>query len=308
MLKLYLPKEARMFSRFRIAIILTLLFAFAVVFPVFAGGWAVITLDELPSGVVAGEPLAVGFTVLQHGKTPMTDLEPTVTASLSNNKPLTFFAIAEGKPGHYTATLTFPEEGNWEWSIQAFTMNQKMPLFSVVSSGAASVSQSVAKVEPAKPAISSLLVVGILAVSIGFAGLLVAFRYKSRFTLGLAVMCLLVGFGSLITESASTVEAEAQSPSKTLNASSISQEELGQQLFVAKGCITCHVNTKVTNSQGYWTIGFGSATNLSNFSAHPDVLRMRLKDPTLVKSDTQMPNLNLSDAEIEALVVFINSK
>lgn len=80
-----------MFSRFRIAMGLTLLLALLVVFPVFAGGWAVITLDELPSGVVADEPLTIGFTVLQHGITPMTNLEPTVTASLSNGKPLTFF-------------------------------------------------------------------------------------------------------------------------------------------------------------------------------------------------------------------------
>ncbi len=35
---------------------------------------------------------------------------------------------------------------------------------------------------------------------------------------------------------------------------------------------------------------------------------LRLKDPKLVKSDTQMPNLHLSEAEIEALIAFINSK
>ncbi|MCI0549929.1 MAG: hypothetical protein L0287_03155 [Anaerolineae bacterium] len=79
-------------------------------------------------------------------------------------------------------------------------------------------------------------------------------------------------------------------------------------MFVAKGCITCHVNTKVTDSHDYLTVGYENATNLSNFSAHPDVLRMRLKDPTSVKSDTQMPNLDLSQIEIEALVAFINSK
>jgi cytochrome c1 len=33
-----------------------------------------------------------------------------------------------------------------------------------------------------------------------------------------------------------------------------------------------------------------------------------LKDPALVKSDTQMPNLNLAEDEIEALIAFINSK
>jgi cytochrome c1 len=47
---------------------------------------------------------------------------------------------------------------------------------------------------------------------------------------------------------------------------------------------------------------------LSNFSASPEALRLRLKDPASVKSDTWMPNLNLSDAEIEALIAFINSK
>ena len=34
------------------------------------GGWAVITLDELPASPRAGETMSVGFTVLQHGITP----------------------------------------------------------------------------------------------------------------------------------------------------------------------------------------------------------------------------------------------
>ncbi|MCI0607868.1 MAG: hypothetical protein L0Z71_02255, partial [Anaerolineae bacterium] len=252
-----------MFPRFRLSIVLTLLLSLVFAVPVFAGGWAVITLDELPSGVVAGEPLTIGFTVLQHGRTPMTDLEPTATAKLSKGEQLTFFGKPEGKPGHYTATLTFPNEGNWEWSIQAFTMDQKMPTLSVAASSAAPVS-------PASSAmgISPLLIVGIFAIAIGLAGLVVAFRHKSRFTLGLTVVCLLVGVASLIAESASPVEVEAQASSQTLNVSSISQVQLGQQLFVAKGCITCHVNTKVTNSHDYWTIGFENATNLSDFSAH----------------------------------------
>ena len=297
-----------MFSRFRIAMGLTLLLALVAVFPVFAGGWAVITLDELPSGVVAGEPLTVGFTVLQHGITPMTDLEPTVSAQLSNGKPLMFFATPEGKPGYYTATLTFPEPGEWEWSVQAFTMDQKMPVLSVAASSTAAVSQPVVKNEPATLGMSPLLIVGIFALATGFAGLVVALRHKSRFTLGLTVVCLLIGVASLIAASASPVEVEAQSSSETLNLDSASQAELGEQLFVAKGCITCHVNTKVTNSHDYWTIPYENATNLSNFSAHPDVLRMRLKDPTSVKSDTKMPNLDLTEVEIEALVAFINSK
>jgi hypothetical protein len=36
-------------------------------------------------------------------------------------------------------------------------------------------------------------------------------------------------------------------------------------------------------------------------------LEMRLKDPTSVKSDTKMPELELSESEIAALIEFINS-
>ena len=296
-----------MYSRFHMAILLTLSFAVAVVIPVFAGGWAVITLDELPSDVVAGEPLTIGFTVLQHGRTPMTDLEPTVTARLSDGKPITFFAAPGEKPGYYTATLTFPEEGNWEWSIQAFAMDQKMPALNVTSPGAVTLSRPAAA-ESSASASSPLLIVGILAIGTGVIGLLSAFRHKSLFTLGLTAVCLLIGVGSLIAVFTSPGRVEAQSSSETLNGSSSSQVRLGEQLFIAKGCITCHINTKVTNSHDYLTVQYENATNLSNFSAHPDVLRMRLKDPTSVKSDTQMPNLDLTSVEIEALVTFINSK
>jgi hypothetical protein len=84
------------------------------------------------------------------------------------------------------------------------------------------------------------------------------------------------------------------------------QIEVGRQLFVAKGCITCHVHIRVYSYSEYMTVGVGP--NLTKFSASPEALRLRLKDPASVKSDTQMPNLELSDAEIEALIVFINSK
>jgi len=113
-----------MFSRFRIVLSLALLLVFAVVIPVFAGGWAVITLDTLPSGIIAGAPITIGFTVLQHGKMPMTDLYPTVTAKLSESESFVAKAEAQGKPGHYVATLNFPKEGTWQWTISAFTMDQ----------------------------------------------------------------------------------------------------------------------------------------------------------------------------------------
>lgn len=81
---------------------------------------------------------------------------------------------------------------------------------------------------------------------------------------------------------------------------------MGGQLFAVMGCITCHANGRIQNDSKYWTIKAGP--NLTKFSASPESLRLRLNDPASVKSDMQMPDLNLSDAEIEALIASINSK
>jgi hypothetical protein len=178
-----------MFSRRHISIGLALLLSLAFSIPVVAGGWAVITLDELPSNIVAGEPLRIGFTVLQHGRTPMTNLEPTVTAGLALDEKLVVYAEPEGKSGHYVATLTFPKGGEWEWSIQAFTMDQPMPVLSVAAPGAVSASQPV-KTEPATPSLPPLVIVRTLALGIGLIGLVVAFRRRSRLAAALTAFCL----------------------------------------------------------------------------------------------------------------------
>lgn len=296
-----------MFSRFRIALGLALLLSLILAIPVFAGGWAVITLDELPTDVVAGEPLTVGFTVLQHGKTPMDGLDPTVTATLFKESQFIVHAEPEGEPGHYTATLTFPDEGDWSWSIQAFTMDQLMPTLSVAAPVTVAVSQPAVASAPETAPIPQMLIVRMLAIGIGLVGLFVAYRRRSRLAIGLTVACLLVGIGSFVSVPAvPEVEAQSESSSpKVVSEESVSQVELGRQLFVAKGCITCHVNNKVDRASDYWVVESGP--NLTKFSASPEVLRIRLKDPAAAKSDTQMPSLDLTKEEIEALIAFINS-
>ncbi len=298
-----------MISKFRISLVVALALALALAIPVFAGGWAVITLDELPTGVVAGESFTVGFTVLQHGQTPMVDLDPVIFAR-SGNEKVTLFPKAEGKPGHYAVTMTLPSAGEWEWTIQAFTMEQKMPVLSVAAPVAVSASAPEATPQPVEStSVSPVMVIRIAAFGIGLVGLAFALRRKSRIAIALTALCLLVGVGSfMVGSTVPAVEAESEAPSKVASNESLSQVELGQQLFVAKGCITCHTNTNVPNSYDYWTINPEGATNLSNFSASPEILRIRLKDPSAAKSDTQMPNLGLSEIEIEALIAFINSR
>jgi len=298
-----------MFSRSRISIALAFLLAFVFTIPVFAGGWAVISLDELPSGVVAGEPFTVGFTVLQHGKTPMIDLDPIIIAR-SGDEKVRVFVKEEGKPGHYAVAMTLPSEGDWEWTIQAFTMEQKMPVLNVAAPAVASASAPEVETQPVESAsVSPVMIVRATALGIGLVGLVFAFRRKSRLAVALTALCLVVGIGSfMVGSTVPAVEAESESPAEVVSEASVSQVELGQQLFVTKGCVTCHVNAKVPNYYDYWTINVEGATNLTSFSASPEILRIRLKDPTAAKSDTQMPQLNLFEAEIEALIAFINSK
>jgi cytochrome c2 len=212
-------------------------------------------------------------------------------------------AEADGKPGHYAATLTFPKEGNWEWTIQAFTMEQPMPVLNVIAPGSGFADQSATKSKSAA-SIPALWLLRGLAFGLALIGLVFAFRRGSRLTGALAGLCLLAGFGTFLT-GVTTSRVEAQS--KDFSNSSTSQVELGRQLFIAKGCITCHYNTKAADRSDYWTIEMG-APDLSNFSASAEVLEIRLKDPKAAKSDTKMPNLGLKKTEIEALIAFINSK
>ena len=297
-----------MFSRFRRSIMLALVLSLILTFPAFAGGWAVITLDELPSNVVAGQPLTIGFTVLQHGQTPLTGLSPTITTNLYKEEEFTVTAGPEGKPGHYAATLTFPKEGDWQWSIQAFTMDQSMPLLSVAAPDTALVGHPEPKTFPVPWSASSMARISVVVLALGLLGALIGLSRRSRAAMLLTGLCLLLGIILLVAGRGmpSSVEAQAKSASNGMGESA-PDVELGRRLFVAKGCLTCHYHSKAAGYAEYWTIEMG-APDLSNFSASREALFMRLKDPSSVKSDTKMPNLDLTKDEIEALIAFINAK
>jgi mono/diheme cytochrome c family protein len=286
--------------RIRIALVFAILLSLTFVVPAFAGGWAVITLDELPTNIVAGDTFEVGFTVRQHGHTPMDGLAPTVTASLYKEMQFVVHAQPGDKPGHYTASLTFPKEGEWTWSIQAFSMDQPMPVLQVAAPGAGKTDQHAGQSERIAAAVPLLVILRGLALVIGLGGLILAYQRRSRLAVALTVAAVLIGAASFLTGSA-VPAVEAQSDA------SLSQVEFGRQLFVAKGCITCHANRRVDPVSRYWTIEMG-APDLSTYSSSPEILFTRLKDPAAAKSDTKMPNLELKKTEIEALIAFINSK
>ncbi len=297
-----------MFSKTKLAIGLAFLLTLIFTIPVFAGGWAVITLDELPTDVVAGEEFTIGFTVLQHGKTPLTGLTPIITANLYKDEQFTIAAKEEGKPGHYTATLTFPKEGEWNWTIEAFSMQQKMPTLIVSAPSVAVVSEPVTESTAQISALPNFII-AIAAFVIGLVSLFFTVQRKSKFAAGVTALCLMIGLALTVVVGTSVPAVEAQNESSSSEAieSSAAQVEYGRDLFIAKGCITCHYNSKAASRSEYVTINVAGATNLSNFSADPIVLEMRLKDPTSVNSNSQMPQLDLTKEEIDALIAFINS-
>jgi hypothetical protein len=113
----------------KVGFLIMLVLMLAVVPAVLAGGWAVITLDEMPGEIRPGEPWTVGFTVLQHGESPIhrfddgSPIQPKLTAT---NTATGERVEATGTPtdevGHFTVEVTFPSEGSWEWTIEPWPL------------------------------------------------------------------------------------------------------------------------------------------------------------------------------------------
>lgn len=111
-------RPMRFAPRMIAAIAAPLLAVTAFAAPAAAGGWATTSLDEAPTPV-AGEAMDVGFTILQHGVTPV-DLTEDVGIEITGaDGVMRFFeAHAEGEVGHYVATVTFPAAGAFDWSVR----------------------------------------------------------------------------------------------------------------------------------------------------------------------------------------------
>ena len=92
--------------------------------PAGAGGWAVTSLDPLPTPV-PGEPVEVGFTVLQHGRTPVDAAAPGMEnaefgfiVTSPGGEVTEFAARPDGVPGHFVGEVTFPTAGTYSWAVR----------------------------------------------------------------------------------------------------------------------------------------------------------------------------------------------
>ncbi|MBK7219072.1 MAG: c-type cytochrome [Candidatus Promineofilum sp.] len=110
-----------------------------------------------------------------------------------------------------------------------------------------------------------------------------------------------------------TGAAVATLPAATA-APALAPAELGRALFQAKGCTSCHqhaglaISRVETRAAADLDLGEAvGAPDLTHYRPDPAFVRQWLRDPAAVRPDTQMPNLRLSDEEIEALLAFLQT-
>ena len=83
-----------------------------------AGGWSVITVDDLPEFGRAGQPFTITYAVRQHGVSLTSDLRGRLEARAEDEAVVVASAVP-GAPGYYKATLTVPRPGRWTLNVNS---------------------------------------------------------------------------------------------------------------------------------------------------------------------------------------------
>src|SRR5438093_10548596 len=102
------------------------------------GGWAVVTVKDLPEYFVAGQQYTIEFQVRQHGKTLLNDLHPSLVFGTSDRKQeATVPAVARPSAGTYAVTFTAPTAEPVFLTIKRGFMNNQLRLHpqTVVAAG-----------------------------------------------------------------------------------------------------------------------------------------------------------------------------
>ena len=116
-----------------------------------AGGWATVGLSSTPAGTPPGEPWDVDLTILQHGRTPLEGVTPTVYIS-SEDTTKAFTARPTGKPGVYRARVVFPTAGRWTYAVNDGFVTDYRHTFPAVQIGDGAGSPAVPAADTAPPA------------------------------------------------------------------------------------------------------------------------------------------------------------
>lgn len=297
--------------KLKTTVLLALLFAlWLAVAPARAGGWAVVTLEDWPEVVRAGETFSISFSIRQHGQELAGGYEPIVRAFNPAAGPrLEFTANETKRTGFYAADLTLPEAGEWNWSISYYggaDGAQTMPVLTVAEPGPAADGRSTPVT--AGPAIQAGYLIAALGTLVLFAGAGFYAVTRSRTAVVASTAGLLILAGGLLAVPAAQAAGDRlPQDAPAAAAETLPLEAQGRILFQAKGCIVCHNHVELR--QGFTGITTNIGPEMTWGTKRPvEFLETWLKDPAAIKPDTVMPNLELSEAEIEALAAFLMSE
>jgi mono/diheme cytochrome c family protein len=82
------------------------------------GGWATISVEELPDYAVPGRAFELVFTIKQHGVEPLDRLSPSIDF-VNGRTNQTVAATATNRKGQYRARVEFPTAGDWTVTINS---------------------------------------------------------------------------------------------------------------------------------------------------------------------------------------------
>jgi hypothetical protein len=109
-----------------------------------AGGWATVGLSSTPDGVAAGTAWNVELEILQHGRTPLENVSPSVTIT-AGDVSRTFAARPAGRPGFYRVSVTFPHAGTWHYVVDdGFTARHPYPAVTIGAGGGSAAASAAA--------------------------------------------------------------------------------------------------------------------------------------------------------------------
>src|SRR2546429_9752472 len=75
------------------------------------GGWAVVTVMDVPEYFVAGQQYTIEFQVRQHGRTLLNGLQPELLVGAGGGRKETIPAVPRPATGTYAATFPPPPTG-----------------------------------------------------------------------------------------------------------------------------------------------------------------------------------------------------
>jgi hypothetical protein len=85
-----------------------------------AGGWANAVMDAPPDDPAGPtEPVTLGFTLLQHGETPVDwGVAQVVLTHDETGEEIVARATPDGAAGHWTVEVVLPADGSWTYQVR----------------------------------------------------------------------------------------------------------------------------------------------------------------------------------------------